>query len=160
MLSLLVSSPEFHNGHTMRYDNSAWGGDHSPEIHIMGVPAKAATLAVTMVDEDVLGHHQRPHWVMWNIDPRDRIPGHILPGKHVTEIMGAVQGEVLGRHGYCGPKPTWLRRITHHYVFTVYALDNRLSLPTRANYHDFIHCIRGHVLCHGSLTGLFSPANK
>ncbi|KRM87557.1 YbhB/YbcL family Raf kinase inhibitor-like protein [Lacticaseibacillus thailandensis] len=160
MSSLLVSSPDFRDGHTMRYANSAWGGDQSPEIHVMGIPARTATMAVTMVDADVLGHRTLPHWVIWNIDPRDRIPSHILPGAHVNEIAGAIQGDVLGRHGYRGPKPTWLRRVTHHYVFTVYALDTRLPLPSGASYHDFMRSIHGHVLRYGSLTGLFSPANK
>lgn len=87
----------------------------------MGVPAKAATLAVTMVDEDVLGHHQRPHWVMWNIDPRDRIPGHILPGKHVTEIMGPSRAKFLvdtvtadpSQRGYGASRTTTYSQFMH-----------------------------------------------
>ena len=54
---------------------------------------------------------------------------------------------------------------THHYRFTVYALDIKLNLPSSANfpataetlYQALIEAgMRGHILESASLTGLYS----
>lgn len=60
-------------------------------------------------------------------------------------------------YGYDGPCPPWNDEITHHYIFTVYALDvERLSIDGRFGGPEVRAAIQGHILAEASLSGTYT----
>ena len=53
-------------------------------------------------------------------------------------------------HGPCPPDS-----VSHHYVFTVYALDTILDAPAGMRGDAFLDTIQNHILTKAELTGLF-----
>jgi Raf kinase inhibitor-like YbhB/YbcL family protein len=67
---------------------------------------------------------------------------------------GAVQGKNdSGSAGYMGPAPPPGK--PHRYHFTLYAIDNALTLPASAGRKDVIEATRGHILDQSDLMGLY-----
>jgi Raf kinase inhibitor-like YbhB/YbcL family protein len=60
-------------------------------------------------------------------------------------------------YGYDGPCPPWNDSIVHHYVFTVYALDQE-SVPVDGRFTgpDVRRATEGHVLASASVTGTYT----
>ncbi len=59
--------------------------------------------------------------------------------------------------GYDGPCPPWNDSITHHYIFTLYALDiERCGLDGPFGGPEVLAAIEGSVLAKASLTGIYS----
>ena len=59
--------------------------------------------------------------------------------------------------GYDGPCPPWNDTITHHYVFTLYALDvDKCPVSGTFKGPDVLNAIRSHVLAQASWTGVYS----
>ena len=77
-----------------------------------------------------------------------------------------VDNDVSGGAQYDGPcPPSGVAPVVHRYVFTVYALDTRLDLPSPANfpanaatlYQALVEAGEdGHILESASITGLYS----
>lgn len=60
-------------------------------------------------------------------------------------------------YGYDGPCPPWNDEISHHYLFTLYALDiSRCPVSGKFTGADVLKAIQGHVLDKASLTGIYS----
>ena len=97
------------------------GSNAAPALSWTGIPAGAAELAISMVDESDLSSG-RPfiHWVMSGIDPGlDRLAENEVP-------PGAVQGiNFFGDVGYTGPCPD--PGTTGTFVLTVFALGQQLE---------------------------------
>jgi len=60
-------------------------------------------------------------------------------------------------YGYDGPCPPWNDAISHHYVFTLYAID-LAQCPVSGKFTgaDVLAAIKGHVLGQASLTGVYA----
>ena len=59
-------------------------------------------------------------------------------------------------HGYDGPCPPWNDEITHHYHFTLYALDvDRCPVEAGFDGPGMLKAIEGHVLAKASLMGTY-----
>ena len=60
-------------------------------------------------------------------------------------------------YGYDGPCPPWNDEIPHHYVFTLYALDEaKCGVSGTFEGPDVLAAIRGHVLGQAKLTGVYT----
>jgi Raf kinase inhibitor-like YbhB/YbcL family protein len=153
MEELTVASPAFSEGGLIPVENTARGADRSPELRLKGLHEGAVSLAVTMDDTSHPLFPNYNHWVIWNLPPRDVIPGVIPRGGAVPEMDGVIQGLAYGRHRYKGPKPP--RGALHTYVFTVYALDCRIELGPRRRKRDLLPAMEGHILQKAVLTGKF-----
>lgn len=117
------------------------------------------------------------HWVLVDI------PAHsteLLPGEDLQRVTaggkpaGRTEYGVRGLNsytdwfagdadmqgdygGYDGPCPPWNDSITHHYHFTVYALDvPSLNLPERFGGPEALAAMDGHVLARGEWIGLYT----
>ena len=97
----------------------------SPELTWSGAPAAARSFVVTVFDADAPTGSGFWHWVAWDIPAgtTSLATGAQLPS-------GAVNGtNEGGGTGYTGPCPP-VGDVTHHYTFTVVALDvPSLQLP-------------------------------
>jgi hypothetical protein len=109
------------------------GGNQSPQLSWTGAPNKTRSFIVVMYDVTA----SFTHWGMYNMASRTTA----LPEN--AGVAGSTFGtQVLNDYGvgdesYDGPcPPPSLSPVSHHYVFTVYALD--IALPTLPTFGDFL----------------------
>ena len=154
-MSLTLTSASFlHRGMIPRR-HSCDGDDVSPQLGWTGVPAKAQSLALIIDDPDA-PDPQAPlmtfvHWVLYNIPPAaSELPEGVAANKLPT---GTLQGmNDWRRTGYGGPCPPIGQ---HRYLHKLFVLDARLpdlGIPSKA---ELEHAMRGHVLAHAELIGLY-----
>ncbi len=120
----------------------------SPELRWSGAPAGKRSYAITVFDADAPTGSGFWHWVAWDVPAgTTSLPtGAVLPAGSVN---GTNDG---GGIGYTGPCPP-VGDVTHHYKFTVVALDvPSLQLPadTHAAVVGFV--IGTHAIGAASLT--------
>ena len=129
------------------------GEDISPSFHIEDLPQTTRSLAVVLRDESHPLFGTMTHWLVWNLPTQTWIPGDIPGGFHVPDLE-ANQAVAYGWHHYRGPKPP--KNTTHHYAFTVLALNSRLQLPVWTTYRTFIRHATPHIVGHGRIVGDFA----
>ncbi len=125
------------------------GKDVSPQLTWANVPAKTVSLALIMKDIDA-PNGEFYHWVLFNIP------------KNTTELdqgAAAPAGANMGlnsfsKAAYSGPCPP--KGSAHTYIFTLYALDSKITLPKNADGPALIAALKDHVISHVELTGVYS----
>ena len=133
-----------------------WGSDiaHdiSPELAWSAPPERTQSLALIAFDMDSPLGFRFTQWVLYDMPPEKRELAENAP-KEGQLANGSRQGpNDYGRIGYVGPCPP---RGTHHYVFTLYALDTKLNLPPGASKKQVQKAMKGHILASGELIGRF-----
>lgn len=109
------------------------------------MPNRARSLALEVQDPDAPGG-VFTHWVAWGFSPRSR-------GLSVG-VNWRLQGRnSFGRVGYSGPCPP--QGSTHHYVFTLFALDRKPTLRRGASSSRLHAATSGHVLSRARLVGTY-----
>lgn len=145
-----LSSTAFKDGEEMndRYAYSMLGQcsgqNYSPALEWTGTPAGTKSFAITVIDPD--GGNWL-HWLQFNI-PADTVS---LPEAVGGPDIGTKGKNSFGGLGYGGPCPP---SGTHHYIFTLYALDTTIDLKEGAKLSDLTGAINGHILAQAQLTGL------
>lgn len=146
---LEITSPDFPANGPIPAKYSYKGGDVSPELKIVNVPAKAKSL-VLIVDDPDSPSGLWTHWLVWNISPKTTVIGE---GKVPP---GAIEGKnSFGNRRYDGPVPP---SGTHHYFFRIYALDTSLSLPRGADHDAVVAATQGHVMASGGMVGTYAAS--
>jgi len=137
------------------------GGNESPELS--WTRPRGNTRSFVVVLYDATGSFT--HWGMYNISPdATGLPENA--GIAGSQFGQQVNNDVSGGAVYDGPcPPPNFPPDVHHYVFTVYALDIMLDLPSSANfpanaerlYQALIQAGENkHILESASITGLYS----
>jgi len=147
MPEMKMTSPAFVHTKAIPSKYSCNGDDLNPPLSIEGVPLEAKSLALVMDDPDAPAGVW-VHWVLWNIDPQTtRIDQGSVPA-------GARQGvNSWERTGYGGPCPP---SGTHRYYFRLFALKERLELPSSATRKDLDRAMQGKILARCELLGLYA----
>lgn len=153
--ALEVTSPAFVQGAPMPALYTGYGADISPPLHLMNLTESAVSLAIVLEDLDIPFVPRYTHWLIWNLPPLREVPAHIPPGAVLAQMDGAVQGLGYGKHCYRGPKPPAFVRRAHRYVFSVYALDCRLTIGADSRKAALLRAMEGHVLQRGALMGRY-----
>lgn len=136
------------------------GGNQSPELSWSGAPQGTRSFVVTTYDVTAAF----THWGMYNIS------GHSTGLPENAGVPGSSYGPQIvnnfGNAEYDGPcPPANVAPYVHHYVFTVYALDTDLELPSSPNFPANAETLYQaliaageyhHILASASLTGLYS----
>ena len=126
------------------------GPDVSPDVAWSGVPTASEAIVIILDDPDA---RVFTHWLIYDVPASaTHLPeAGELPagGRHGGTDFG-------GRVGYAGPCPP--RGQTHRYVLHVYAVDRALGLEPGASRGDVLEAMEGHVVGHGSLSGLYQRA--
>jgi Raf kinase inhibitor-like YbhB/YbcL family protein len=111
-LTITVSSPAFANNAAIPRANSCDGTGTAPTIRWGAIPAAAKTLAVVVDDPDA------DHFLHWLVVGLPAAPGSVPShGAGVSEL-----DNTAGTRGWTPPCPP--AGSTHHYRFTVYALND------------------------------------
>jgi hypothetical protein len=144
---LALSSPAFADGAAIPTKFTCDGEGISPEVDWSGAPATTVALAMTVIDPDARGF---VHWLVYDIPAASA--GSLA--ENVGTGAGAPPQGANGRGkaGYTGPCPP---SGTHHYVFTLYALDRALGLPGTPSHAEIEAAIKDHVLATTVLTGTY-----
>jgi len=137
------------------------GGDQSPELSWTNAPYGTKTFVVTLFDVTAAF----THWGMYNI------------ARGTTElpenagVSGSKYGQQVFNDFYLGPEydgpcpPNNLTPLVHEYVFTVFALDTNLYLPSSppnfpANAETLYRAMSDHILGQASIHGFFSSTDQ
>ncbi|MFC1932004.1 YbhB/YbcL family Raf kinase inhibitor-like protein, partial [Chloroflexota bacterium] len=151
-MALSVSSPVFKGGESIPTRYTCEGQDISPPVEWNEPPVGTNSLALICDDPDApVGVFT--HWVIFNLPADSRGLPEALPAQPQL-AAGALQGKSdFGRVGYGGPCPPPGR--PHRYQFTLYALDQPLSLKSGASKQQVLEAMEGHILAQGQLTGTY-----
>jgi Raf kinase inhibitor-like YbhB/YbcL family protein len=126
---------------------SCAGQNISPPLAWSGVPDDASELALVVDDPDA-PRGTFTHWILFGLPTatssldEDSVPAGAKQAKNSA-----------GRAEYAGPCPP---SGTHHYRFTVYALDEPLTLEDGAATDEALDAISEHAIAEGRLVGLFT----
>ncbi len=146
----IVSSAFQHDGAIpLRY--TCDGDNVSPPLSWGEVPGNTKSLALICEDPD--SPRKFVHWLLYNIPPDVTVLQEGIPMGELVEGHAMQGRNDFGDIGYGGPCPP--EGSTHHYHFTLYALDTMLDLDAGATKHELENAIGGHVLGHGRLTGTY-----
>jgi Raf kinase inhibitor-like YbhB/YbcL family protein len=144
-VALSLSSPAFQAGSPIPQRYTCDGQDASPPLRWSHAPRRARSLAIELKDPDAPGG-VFTHWLLWNLSPRARA----IP----AQVSRSTQGRnSFGRIGYSGPCPP--QGSTHHYVFTLFALDRKPALQRGASPSRFHAAIGRHVVSRATLVGTY-----
>ena len=127
----------------------------SPAIQWSGAPAGTESFAMIFHDTDVAlpNGDDVLHWAIFNIPGTSTGLPENLP-KTAEMPDGTKQpNNIAGMPGFfnpCPPPPT-----VHHYIFEVYALDQKLDLPATASRADLLKAMQGHTRAKGTYVGTY-----
>ena len=124
------------------------GKNVSPELHWKATPQRAKSLALIVHDPDAPVAGGFYHWVLYDIPATAT---HIDAGQQLSAHQTGTSG--IGTTGYFGPCPPPGK--THHYNFTLYALDTVLRPASPLTATQVEQRIKGHVLAEATLTGTY-----
>lgn len=132
----------------IRHAGRGVGDDASPALQWTGIPSGALALVLLLDDIDVPLPAPLTHCVA--VLAADRAG---LAEGDFTATTVRVVPTMLGRRGYCGPRPI-PGHGPHRYRFHLLALDR--AVPDGAtNPRAVLDAADGHVLARGTLTGTF-----
>ena len=141
-----LTSPAFKNKGEIPEIHALNYGNKIPEFNCEDAPNNTLSLAMIIDDPDAkkvpkkLGGQGKiwVHYIAWNMP--DTVGG-------VVEGMTSFQ-----RTGYDGPAPPDKE---HTYRFSIFALDTKLSLDSKATKTDLMKAMKGHILDQDTLLGTF-----
>ncbi len=143
--SLQLTSSAFSDNGAIPEEYSCEGQNISPPLSWSNAPSGTKSFALVAEDPDA-PKGTVTHWMVLDIPASTTSlrAGGALP-------QGAMaMKNTKGKAGYMGPCPP---SGTHHYVFTLYALDQ--STVKAANPTELYNAVQGHVLAQGKLTGTY-----
>jgi Raf kinase inhibitor-like YbhB/YbcL family protein len=168
VMTFSLTSAAFKHNERIPVRYTGEGADVSPPLEWSDPPAGTQSLALICADPDApVGTWD--HWVLWNVAPdRRSLPEKIVKFAIVPDLGSTRQGKnswPSDNVGYRGPMPP-PGHGTHHYQFTLYALDTVLDLPPGhparqiavpgPDKRALVAAMKGHLLGKATLTGLYS----
>lgn len=150
-MTLTITSPAFETNGVIPARFTCDGKNISPELIFSNIPEGTQSLALTMEDPDV-PHSIRQdgmwnHWVVWNIPPNTTA---IKKGELTQGVVGI---GTSGESSYMGPCPPDRE---HHYIFTLYALDSVLNLPSNSTKEKLLQTLTPHLIQKAILIGRYN----
>jgi Raf kinase inhibitor-like YbhB/YbcL family protein len=140
--AFVLSSTAFQAGHAIPPRYTCDGAGVSPPLRWKAPPRGTKAFALFVIDIDA---GPFTHWTLWDLPPSRT---GLAAG-----TRWSLQGRnSFGRVGYGGPCPPAGR---HRYVFTLYALRQKLGLPRGAATAQFTHALVRRVLATTTIIGTY-----
>ena len=151
-MALSLSSPVFREGEKIPVKYTCDGQDISPPLMWGKPPPGTQAFALIMDDPDAPGG-VFTHWVIFNlpVDSRELPEAISRENQLQNKALHGMTG--FGRVGYGGPCPP--TGPAHHYLFSLYALDQPLDINAGASKRQVLDAMQGHILAQGQLTGVY-----
>ena len=140
--AFLLSSPAFASGHAIPKRYTCDGAGTSPPLRWKAPPRGTTAFALFAIDIDAGPY---THWTLWDLPASSR-------GVAAATRWRFQGTNSFGRIGYGGPCPPSGR---HRYVFTLYALRQKLGLPRGATSPQFTHALPRRVVATSTVTGTY-----
>lgn len=155
-MSITIDSPSFARGGAIPRRYTGDGEDVSPQLDWTGIPEGTRELVLIVDDPDAPRAEPWVHWVVYKIPAdADGLGEDAGGGDGAALPVGALQGRNdFGATGYGGPAPP-RGHGTHHYHFTLYALDIPLDVVPGADKAGLLMAMEGHILARGELVGTY-----
>jgi Raf kinase inhibitor-like YbhB/YbcL family protein len=155
---LNASSTSYGDGQTIpiaQVFTGCGGQNRSPQISWTGAPAGTKSFAITLFDPDAPTGSGFWHWLVFDL-PATATSLDENAGVGDSPAGGHSGYTDFGMNGYGGPCPP-KGHGQHHYILTVYALDvpSLTGADNGITGARLVFTMRGHILAHGSITGLF-----
>ncbi len=147
-LPLTMSIPAFGDGQNIPVRFTCDGEGVSPTLQIGSVPAATRSLALVIDDVNAPSGHF-VHWVVWDIAPQTKeISEGAIPS-------GAMEGTTSAKKaGYVPPCPK-PGSGPHRFVFSLYAINDGISLSFEATRAMLEQQMKGKVLGIAKWTGVY-----
>ncbi len=154
-----LTSTAFKNGEIIPEKYTAEGLDVSPPLEWAGLPEQTRELALICEDPDAPSVEPWVHWVIYKISPTlGGLPEGLPQDQELGPPINAFQGKNSwsgGRViGYRGPAPP-AGHGTHHYHFTLFALDEPLEIEPGVDKNALLEAMHGKVIEKVELIGIF-----
>jgi Raf kinase inhibitor-like YbhB/YbcL family protein len=146
--SLTLTSSAFQNNAMIPIQYTKEGQNLSPPLAWANVPKGTKSFVLMCDDPDAPGGTWT-HWVLYNIPPTLT---HLEEGSKNLPPQALIGKNSWGELGYGGPQPP---SGTHHYHFTLYALDTELKVSKGENREEILKALKNHVLDQATLVGLY-----
>jgi Raf kinase inhibitor-like YbhB/YbcL family protein len=147
-----LQSPAFAPGQDIPATHTCDGRDTSPALRWTTPPSGTRSFALIVDDPDApVGTWV--HWVLYRIPVTVRELPEGVAARETVPGAGTHGVNDFGTIGYGGPCPP--RGPAHRYVFTLYALDAELSLPSGTTKAALLKAIEGHILGQAELMGRY-----
>lgn len=147
-----LTSPAFSHNKAIPAQYTCDGANISPALQWSDIPEYTNSFALIVDDPDAPAKVW-VHWILFNIP--DTTQSLFENSKIGPFLQGAT--DFNGKRGYGGPCPP---SGTHHYHFTLYALDIMLDLPAGANKEELIKAMHDHILEQTTLIGTYQRKIK
>jgi Raf kinase inhibitor-like YbhB/YbcL family protein len=150
MSGFTLSSGAFAAGKPIPMKYTCDGNDSSVPLQWTEPPQGTKSFVLIMDDPDARGFL---HWLLFNMPANARGLAENLP-RQATLPDGSRHGKnSWGRTDYGGPCPP---SGTHHYNFSLYALDVLLDLPAGASKSDVLKVAQKHILAQAEFSGVYA----
>lgn len=147
VVTLKLATPAFAANDLIPKDFTCDGANRSPELSWTDVPPNAKSF-VLIVDDPDAPNGTFTHWILFDIPSGAR---QLDAGTSI----GIAGTNGFGQANYQGPCPP-IGRGTHHYFFTLYALDvSTLNLKSGVSRRQVEAAINNHVVGQAQLIGLY-----
>jgi Raf kinase inhibitor-like YbhB/YbcL family protein len=147
-----LTSRAFSGGETIPVRHTCDGEDISPPLDWDDPPDRTQSLALIVDDPDAPGGTW-VHWVLYNLPPDTNDLSEGVPPEAALPDGGQQGHNSSQQLGYRGPCPP---SGTHRYVFTLYALDTQLEIPSGASKSQLLRAMEGHILAQAELMGRYT----
>ena len=161
-MTMSLTSPAFADNELIPKKFTGEGEDVSPPLQWSNLPEGTKELAIICEDPDAPTAEPWVHWVIYKIPATvGGLPEGLPQTARLKNPAGALQGlnswAAPGKptYGYRGPMPP-VGHGTHHYYFTLCALDTKLIIDPGDSKKGLIEEMQDHVLATATLTGLYS----
>lgn len=142
-----ITSSAFENNGEIPAKYTCQGENVNPPLEFSAVPDSAKSLVLIVEDPDA-PDKTWVHWVLYNMSPNlTFIEENSKPGNAEEGMTD------FGNKGYDGPCPP---SGTHHYIFRLYALEEKLNdMPDFTDREMLTEAMHGHVIEQAELIGTF-----
>ncbi len=149
--TLKLISPAFSHNESIPVQYTCDGKNISPALSWSDAPEGTQSFALIVDDPDA-PNKAWVHWIVFNIPLTVEyiIENQGGSGEEVPFLQGATNFN--GAQKWGGPCPP---SGTHHYHFTLYALDTMLDLPAGADKKELLSAMHGHILEKTILIGTY-----
>jgi Raf kinase inhibitor-like YbhB/YbcL family protein len=147
---LMIESSSYKNNDRIPILYTCDGKNIPPSLSWKNPPPNTQSFALILSNPDSPTGNTFYSWVVYNI------PSEInkLPENKDLPDGTLVGNNSVGDAIYRGPCPPDAH--IHHYVFTVYALDRRLILPSEAELDEVLPEINRHTIAKAEIVGTYN----